>query len=172
MTAFPRIKVTTKVARLYANLQLRNKTYDGNYIIWMTDLNSVPGATLAERVAYVGGAMLTPQEAKEERNGTAKSYARVYTPIYLDKNAEAEAATVEKTADDGVETPSHEEVEIPTVTTPGTPPPVYADDIVPGENGTEETADADNEDGSTDNDTDTTEETAAHEEVADNKKTK
>lgn len=164
MTSFPRIKVTTKVARLYANLQLRNKTYDGNYIIWMTDLNSVPGATLAERVAYVGGAMLTPQEAKEERNGTAKSYARVYTPVYLDKNAEAEAVT-EKAADDGVETPSHEETEIPTVTTPGTPPPVYADDTVTGGYGTEDTSDADN--------ADTTEESAMNEEeVADNKKTK
>lgn len=172
MTAFPRIKVTTKVARLYTNLQLRNKTYDGNYIIWMTDLNSVPGATLAERVAYVGGAMLTPQEAKEERNGTAKSYARVYTPIYLDKNAEAEAVT-EKISDDGVETPSHEKEEIPTVTTPGTPPPVYADDIVPVVNGAEETADTDNKDNSTD-DTDTTVETEANEEesVADSKKTK
>lgn len=172
MTTFPRIKVTTKVARLYANLQLRNKTYDGNYIIWMTDLNSVPGATLAERVTYVGGAMLTPQEAKEERNGTAKSYARVYTPIYLDKNAEAEAVT-EKATDEGVETPSNEEAEIPTVTTPGTPPPVYADDTVMGESGTEETAGADNADDSTDND-DTTAETAAHEEESaeDNKKTK
>lgn len=97
MTQFPRIKVTTKVAKLFANLALRNKTKDGNYIIWMTDINSVPGLTLADRVSYVGGALLSPMEAKAERNGTANPPASVYTPIYLDKNAEAEASTTKAT---------------------------------------------------------------------------
>lgn len=87
-TEFPRIKVTTKVAARFANLQLRNKTFDGNYIIWMTDINNVPGDTLADRVKYVGGAILTPFEAKAERNGTATEYASVYTPVYLDKDAD------------------------------------------------------------------------------------
>ena len=97
MTQFPRIKVTTKVAKLFANLALRNKTKDGNYIIWMTDIDSVPGLTLDDRISYVGGAKLTPMEAKAERNGTANPPASVYTPIYLDKNAEAEASTTTAT---------------------------------------------------------------------------
>lgn len=97
MTLFPRVKVTTKVAKMFANLNLRNKTRDGNYIIWMTDLDSVPGVTLAERVKYVGGALLTPEEAKAERNGTAETYAYVYTPVYLDKDADVEKG--EKTAE-------------------------------------------------------------------------
>lgn len=97
MTQFPRIKVTTKVAKLFANLALRNKTKDGNYIIWMTDIDSVPGLTLDDRISYVGGAKLTPMEAKAERNGTANPPASVYTPIYLDKNAEAEASTTKAT---------------------------------------------------------------------------
>lgn len=97
MTQFPRIKVTTKVAKLFANLALRNKTKDGNYIIWMTDIDSVPGLTLDDRISYVGGAKLTPMEAKAERNGTANPPASVYTPIYLDKDAEAEASTTKAT---------------------------------------------------------------------------
>ena len=97
MTQFPRIKVTTKVAKLFANLALRNKTKDGNYIIWMTDIDSVPGLTLDDRISYVGGAKLTPMEAKAERNGTANPPASVYTPIYLDKDAEAEASSTKTT---------------------------------------------------------------------------
>lgn len=97
MTQFPRVKVTTKVAKLFANLALRNKTKDGNYIIWMTDIDSVPGLTLDDRINYVGGAKLTPMEAKAERNGTANPPASVYTPIYLDKDAEAEASTTKAT---------------------------------------------------------------------------
>lgn len=97
MTQFPRIKVTTKVAKLFANLALRNKTKDGNYIIWMTDIDSVPGLTLDDRISYVGGAKLTPMEAKAERNGTANPPASVYTPIYLDKDAEAEASSTKAT---------------------------------------------------------------------------
>lgn len=101
-TEFPRIKVTTKVAARFANLQLRNKTFDGNYIIWMTDINNVPGDTLADRVKYVGGAILTPFEAKAERNGTATEYASVYTPVYLDKDADtSEQAAVVKNEQDG-----------------------------------------------------------------------
>lgn len=97
MTQFPRVKVTTKVAKLFANLALRNKTKDGNYIIWMTDIDSVPGLTLDDRISYVGGAKLTPMEAKAERNGTANPPASVYTPIYLDKDAEAEASSTKAT---------------------------------------------------------------------------
>ena len=97
MTQFPRVKVTTKVAKLFANLALRNKTKDGNYIIWMTDIDSVPGLTLDDRISYVGGAKLTPMEAKAERNGTANPPASVYTPIYLDKDAEAEASATKAT---------------------------------------------------------------------------
>lgn len=82
---------------MFANLALRNKTKDGNYIIWMTDIDSVPGLTLDDRISYVGGAKLTPMEAKAERNGTANPPASVYTPIYLDKDAEAEASSTKAT---------------------------------------------------------------------------
>ena len=129
MTQFPRVKVTTKVAKLFANLALRNKTKDGNYIIWMTDIDSVPGLTLDDRISYVGGTKLTPMEAKAERNGTANPPASVYTPIYLDKDAEAEASstkatetTEDTTGDDSDNTNAAETV------VPVTPP------VIPDEN--------------------------------------
>lgn len=129
MTQFPRIKVTTKVAKLFANLALRNKTKDGNYIIWMTDIDSVPGLTLDDRISYVGGAKLTPMEAKAERNGTANPPASVYTPIYLDKDAEAEASTTkvtETTEDTTGDTSDNTETAEPVV--PVTP------SVIPDEN--------------------------------------
>ena len=42
-TDFPRIKVTPKVAKLFANLQMRNKTRDGNYILWQHSVGSCSG---------------------------------------------------------------------------------------------------------------------------------
>lgn len=128
MTQFPRVKVTTKVAKLFANLALRNKTKDGNYIIWMTDIDSVPGLTLDDRISYVGGAKLTPMEAKAERNGTANPPASVYTPIYLDKDAEAEASstkateTTEDTTGDASDNTETAETVVPVI------PPVIPDE--------------------------------------------
>lgn len=97
-TDFPRIKVTPKVAKLFANLQMRNKTRDGNYILWMSDLDTVPGDTIADRAAYVGGALLTPMETKMECQGTAAQYKSVSTPVYLDKDAEAESSSNQQAA--------------------------------------------------------------------------
>lgn len=131
MTQFPRIKVTTKVAKIFANLALRNKTKDGNYIIWMTDIDSVPGVTLADRVNYVGGVLLTPMEAKAERRGTANPPAAVYTPVYLDKDAEAKentrdtTGTTEDTAGDNSGNTETAEPTAPVI------PPVTPDENMP-----------------------------------------
>lgn len=75
------IKVTTDIARQLVNINTRNETADGNILLWMNDLNSIQGRTLAERAERVGGALLTPEQAKEEISG-ANSYANVYTPSY------------------------------------------------------------------------------------------
>lgn len=45
------------------------KAKDGNYILYQTALAGVKGATLSERVAYVGGVLLTQLQAKQEMNG-------------------------------------------------------------------------------------------------------
>lgn len=46
------------------------KAADGNIILFQSDLNSVEGLTLSDRARVVGGVLLTPQQAKEEINGT------------------------------------------------------------------------------------------------------
>lgn len=73
------VKVTKKVreAILPAYLVLR-RTFDGNYLIYQSALERVEGNTLRERCDNVGGALLTPLEAKEEIAGT--SCRPCYTP--------------------------------------------------------------------------------------------
>lgn len=69
------IKVTPEVAKKLANINLRNKTKDGNVLLWIGDLDAVPGGTIAERAEYVGGALLTPEQARDEYFGNED-----YTP--------------------------------------------------------------------------------------------
>lgn len=65
------VKITKKVrdAILPAYLVLR-RTFDGNFLIYQSALERVEGNTLRERCDKVGGALLTPLEAKEEIAGT------------------------------------------------------------------------------------------------------
>lgn len=63
------VKVTKEVAAKLVDISTRNKTADGNVLLWQADLNSVPGDTLTDRAASVGGVVLTPIEAKEETDG-------------------------------------------------------------------------------------------------------
>lgn len=65
------VKVTKKVreAILPAYLVLR-RTFDGNFLIYQSALERVEGNTLRERCDKVGGALLTPLEAKDEIAGT------------------------------------------------------------------------------------------------------
>ena len=65
------VKITKKVrdAILPAYLVLR-RTFDGNFLIYQSALERVEGNTLRERCDKVGGALLTPLEAKEEVAGT------------------------------------------------------------------------------------------------------
>lgn len=76
------IKVTPEVARRFCNPVLRNRTKDGNILLWMGDLNQVPGDTLKERANYVGGALLTTNQANDEYWGYTDDLAGCYTPDY------------------------------------------------------------------------------------------
>lgn len=76
------IKVTPEVAKRFCNLALRNTTKDGNILLWMGDLDQVPGDTLKERAAYVGGALLDANKANSEYWGTTDGYEECYTPGY------------------------------------------------------------------------------------------
>lgn len=80
------IKVTPEVAKRFCNLALRNTTKDGNILLWMGDLDQVPGDTLKERAAYVGGALLDANKANREYWGTTDGYEECYTPEHYGGN--------------------------------------------------------------------------------------
>lgn len=69
------------------------KSADGNIILFQSDLNGVPGLTLSDRAAAVGGALLTPIEAKLEISGTCADYARCYDPEAVEEEAKEETTT-------------------------------------------------------------------------------
>ena len=64
------VKVTKEVrdALLSPDVSV-TKAKDGNYILYQTALADVKGVTLSERVAYVGGVLLTQLQAKREMSG-------------------------------------------------------------------------------------------------------
>ncbi len=89
------------------------KSADGNIILFQSDLNGVAGLTLSDRVNTVGGALLTPDQARMEIDGTIENPAKVYDPKELKKEEEEETATeapaVEETEAKEEESPVTEE---------------------------------------------------------------
>lgn len=63
------IKCSKRVSDVLGMTAERNSTADGNMLLWQADLNSIEGNTLLERVNKVGGALLTPEQAKAETDG-------------------------------------------------------------------------------------------------------
>lgn len=64
------IKVTKEVADALNLTDIRNKTADGNVLLWQADVANIAGDTIFDRAAVVGGVCLSPQEAKTEIDGT------------------------------------------------------------------------------------------------------
>lgn len=73
------IKVTKQVADKMNLTAIRNKTADGNVLLWQADLNRIEGDTIFDRATRVGGVALTPQAARLETDGT-ENPAEVTTP--------------------------------------------------------------------------------------------
>lgn len=76
------------------------KAADGNIILFQSDLNSVDGLTLSDRAAAVGGVLLTPQEAKQEIDGTCEHPAECYDP---EERKESEKDVNEEISDNNQE---------------------------------------------------------------------
>lgn len=87
------IKVAKLVAdKIGAPVENRNKTADGNILLWQADLNIIPGETIFDRAAFVGGVAMPGQSAKAEIDGTAVPPAEVTIPeYYQDKVVESPA---------------------------------------------------------------------------------
>lgn len=108
------IKVTPEIAKKFANVKLRNQTKDNNVLLWIGDLNTVPGDTIAERTKYVGGALLTPDEARCEYFGEeGYTPAQCHTPDYY-KEEESVANEDESAATEtnGTDSEPKEESEV------------------------------------------------------------
>ncbi|WP_307759044.1 hypothetical protein [uncultured Mediterranea sp.] len=73
------VKATKEVADYLGVTDIRNKTADGNVLLWQADLNRIPGDTIFDRAQTVGGVCLQPVQAKAEIDGT-DTPAEVYTP--------------------------------------------------------------------------------------------
>lgn len=73
------VKVTKQVSDKMNLTAIRNKTADGNVLLWQADLNRIEGDTIFERAERIGGKAITAQEAKAETDGM-ENPAEVYTP--------------------------------------------------------------------------------------------
>ena len=73
------IKVTKEVADRLHLTDIRNRTADGNVLLWQADVARFPGDTVFDRAKEAGGICLTPQAAKEEIDGTDHP-VEVFTP--------------------------------------------------------------------------------------------
>ena len=92
------IKATKAVADYLGVTSDRNRTADGNYLLWQADVARFPGDTIFERAAYAGGAALPPQGARQETDGTDHP-AETTLPPWL-QPADEETTADETTADD------------------------------------------------------------------------
>lgn len=79
------VKVTKEVSDFLGNTEARVKTADGAVLRWQADLNNIPGITLSERAARVGGAVLTPYEAAQERDGIGDIHTVTTPEEYIRK---------------------------------------------------------------------------------------
>lgn len=96
------IKVTKEVADRLRLTDIRNKTADGNVLLWQADVARFPGDTVFERAKAVGGICLTPQAAKEEIDGTEHP-VEVITPVSpgADNTESAEGTDSTETTGEG-----------------------------------------------------------------------
>lgn len=107
------IKVARQVAdKIGAPVDNRNKTADGNILLWQADLNIIPGETIEDRAAFVGGKAMPGQLAKAEIDGTAVQPEKVTIPeYYQDKVEETPAEGDTETGD--IETGETEQIDKP-----------------------------------------------------------
>ena len=88
------IKVTKKVAdKIGAPVENRNKTADGNILLWQADLNIIPGETIFDRAAFVGGVAMSGSEAKAEIDGTSNPAVVTVPEHYQDVEVPEDSGT-------------------------------------------------------------------------------
>ena len=98
--------------KIGAPVENRNKTADGNILLWQADLNIIPGETIFDRDAFVGGVAMQGQSAKAEIDGTAVPPAEVTIPEYYQDKV-VESPTEGDTENGDIETGETEQTDKP-----------------------------------------------------------
>lgn len=96
------IKVTKAVADKLGLTATRNKTADGNVILWQSDLNKFDGTTIFDRAKVIGGVALTAMDAKREIDGTEYPAEPTTPEEYRDSITESIVETYEETKEEEV----------------------------------------------------------------------
>ena len=107
------IKVRVEVAEYLKVTSERNRTADGNILLWQADVLRFPGDTVLDKAKYAGGVALTAPQAKQETDGTEHP-VEVRLPEWL-KPAE-EVTVVEEVTKENPETGEESTEEITEVT--------------------------------------------------------
>lgn len=97
------IKVNAKVAKFLHLDTIRNTVKDGNYLLWMMDIQDLGSpADLPQTIAKIGGILLTGAEAREEQDGVVNRNLPVPTDkrFILDSEKDNNAADKQE-GDDG-----------------------------------------------------------------------
>ena len=107
------IKTRLEVAEYLKVTSERNRTADGNILLWQADVLRFPGDTVLDKAKYAGGVALTASQANQETEGTEYPVA-VRLPEWL-KPAE-EVTVVEGVTETDPETAEESTEEITEVT--------------------------------------------------------
>jgi hypothetical protein len=76
------VKVTKEVAEVITKAGVPlTMTHDGNYLLYQSEMNDVPGVNLSARAAYAGGALIEEYSALAEIDGSVATPAYCYTPV-------------------------------------------------------------------------------------------
>lgn len=92
------IKVNAKVAKFLHLDTIRNAVKDGNYLLWMMDIQEFGSLTdIPQILSQIGGLLLTGAEAREEQDGVANRNLPVPTDkrFVLDSKEDDSAANEE-----------------------------------------------------------------------------
>lgn len=100
------IKCTKKVAdKIGAPVENRNRTADGNILLWQADLNIIPGETIFDRAAFVGGVAMTGRDAKAEIDGTSTPAEVTVPEYYQDASGSTSTETPSDTENSSTDKP-------------------------------------------------------------------
>lgn len=87
------IKVTKEVADRLHLTDIRNRTADGNVLLWQADVARFPGDTVFDRAKEAGGICLTPAGGERRDRRYGPSRRSIHTCLLGEDNTESSEGT-------------------------------------------------------------------------------